>query len=40
MGWQHVSVYDGGWFEWSANPSNPVEVGVPEGYSPDRVKTY
>ena len=29
MGWPRVSVYDGGWFEWSADESNPVETGVP-----------
>ena len=30
MGWPNVSVYDGGWFEWSANPNNPFETGVPK----------
>jgi thiosulfate/3-mercaptopyruvate sulfurtransferase len=30
MGWPKVSVYDGGWFEWSANPDNPFETGIPE----------
>ncbi|MGQ1890541.1 rhodanese-like domain-containing protein [Thermophagus sp. OGC60D27] len=30
MGWPHVSVYDGGWFEWSKDPHNPVETGVPK----------
>jgi len=29
MGWPNVSVYDGGWFEWSNNPDNPFEVGTP-----------
>ena len=30
MGWQDVAVYDGGWFEWSADPANnPIEVGDP-----------
>lgn len=29
MGWPKVSVYDGGWFEWSNDPSNPFETGVP-----------
>jgi 3-mercaptopyruvate sulfurtransferase SseA len=29
MGWQRISVYDGGWHEWSADPSNPVESGEP-----------
>lgn len=30
MGWSKVSVFDGGWFEWSNDPSNPFEVGIPE----------
>jgi len=30
MGWPKVSVYDGGWFEWSNDPKNPYETGVPE----------
>ncbi len=30
MGWPNVSVYDGGWFEWSADPKNPIETGIPE----------
>ncbi|TRX71749.1 rhodanese-like domain-containing protein [Carboxylicivirga sp. M1479] len=30
MGWPRVSVYDGGWFEWSNNPNNPYEVGAPK----------
>ena len=29
MGWPKVSVYDGGWFEWSNDPDNPVETGIP-----------
>jgi 3-mercaptopyruvate sulfurtransferase SseA len=29
MGWERISVYDGGWHEWSADPSNPVESGEP-----------
>jgi molybdopterin synthase sulfurtransferase len=29
MGWPKVSVYDGGWFEWSSDPENPFETGVP-----------
>jgi thiosulfate/3-mercaptopyruvate sulfurtransferase len=24
MGWERISVYDGGWFEWSSDPANPV----------------
>jgi thiosulfate/3-mercaptopyruvate sulfurtransferase len=28
--WQRIAVYDGGWFEWSQDPTNnPIEVGVP-----------
>ncbi|KLV08922.1 thiosulfate sulfurtransferase [Photobacterium aquae] len=27
MGWKHISVFDGGWFEWSGDPANPVEHG-------------
>jgi len=30
MGYPRVSVFDGGWFEWSNDPSNPYETGVPE----------
>ncbi|GAB2775681.1 sulfurtransferase [Salinimicrobium soli] len=30
MGWPKVSVYDGGWFEWSNDPKNPYETGVPD----------
>lgn len=30
MGWPRVSVYDGGWFEWSNDPENLVERGIPE----------
>ena len=29
MGWPNVSVFDGGWFEWSSDPNNPWETGVP-----------
>jgi molybdopterin synthase sulfurtransferase len=24
MGWEDIAVYDGGWFEWSADPANPL----------------
>jgi 3-mercaptopyruvate sulfurtransferase SseA len=30
MGWPKVSVFDGGWFEWSNDPNNPYETGIPE----------
>ncbi len=29
MRWEHVAVYDGGWFEWSQGKANPVETGIP-----------
>ncbi|MEJ2512758.1 MAG: sulfurtransferase [Anaerolineales bacterium] len=29
IGWPEISVYDGGWFEWSQDPSNPIELGSP-----------
>ena len=30
MGWPRIAVYDGGWWEWSANPAeNPIELGEP-----------
>ncbi|MBB6447144.1 rhodanese-like domain-containing protein [Bacillus benzoevorans] len=29
MGLEHISLYDGGWNEWSMDPSNPVETGAP-----------
>lgn len=32
MGWPRVSVYDGGWFEWSNDPDNPFETGIPEQF--------
>ena len=31
LGWPRVSVYDGGWFEWSNDPANPYETGEPQG---------
>jgi thiosulfate/3-mercaptopyruvate sulfurtransferase len=30
MGWPMVSVFDGGWFEWSNDPANPIETGFPQ----------
>lgn len=30
MGWPRVSVFDGGWYEWSNDPDNPTETGIPE----------
>jgi thiosulfate/3-mercaptopyruvate sulfurtransferase len=35
MGWEHISVFDGGWMEWSADAANPVQIGSPQsGSSP------
>jgi 3-mercaptopyruvate sulfurtransferase SseA len=35
QGWDRISVYDGGWFEWSSDPlNNPIEIGDPEAVSP------
>ena len=28
MGWEDISVYDGGWFEWSTVPDNPVVIRI------------
>ncbi|MHC4166609.1 MAG: rhodanese-like domain-containing protein [Planctomycetota bacterium] len=30
MGWPRISVFDGGWFEWSSDDKNPYETGVPK----------
>ncbi len=30
MAWPRVSVFDGGWFEWSNDPANPFETGLPK----------
>ena len=30
MGWPRVSVFDGGWFEWSSDPDNPFQTGISE----------
>ncbi|MEJ2656001.1 MAG: rhodanese-like domain-containing protein [Desulfobacterales bacterium] len=27
MGWNKIAVYDGGWYEWSNDPNNPITVG-------------
>ncbi|MBD3380304.1 MAG: thiosulfate sulfurtransferase [Candidatus Omnitrophica bacterium] len=35
MGWPRISVFDGGWFEWSGDPENPVETGRPGEVSPE-----
>jgi 3-mercaptopyruvate sulfurtransferase SseA len=27
MGWKNISVFDGGWYEWSGDKNNPTETG-------------
>ncbi len=34
LGWPRVSVFDGGWLEWSNDAENPVETGIPEAPVP------
>jgi thiosulfate/3-mercaptopyruvate sulfurtransferase len=29
MGWPDISIYDGGWVEWSLDESRQIEVGIP-----------
>ena len=37
MGWENITVYDGGWYEWSADPANPTATGIPKtNPQPDR----
>jgi len=31
MAWPSISVFDGGWFEWSSDDKNPYETGLPAG---------
>ena len=31
MGWRNISVFDGGWYEWSNDETNPVESGEIRG---------
>jgi len=40
MGWEQVAVYDGGWLEWSQDPENPVETGVPAGMTEGEFTAY
>jgi molybdopterin synthase sulfurtransferase len=30
MDWPRISIYDGGWYEWSSDPANPIGTGIPE----------
>lgn len=34
MRWERISVYDGGWYEWSSDPANPVTIGPRCGVGP------
>ncbi len=34
LGWPRVSVFDGGWFEWSSDDGNPIETGEPGRWGP------
>jgi thiosulfate/3-mercaptopyruvate sulfurtransferase len=35
QGWDRIAVYDGGWYEWSADPANnPIEIGDPDAVAP------
>jgi 3-mercaptopyruvate sulfurtransferase SseA len=38
LGWTRISVYDGGWLEWSAIPDNPVQLADDTGNDTDRVR--
>ncbi|MBM7644429.1 thiosulfate/3-mercaptopyruvate sulfurtransferase [Scopulibacillus daqui] len=29
MGWDNISIFDGGWYEWSSDPALPIETGEP-----------
>jgi thiosulfate/3-mercaptopyruvate sulfurtransferase len=41
QGWERIAVYDGGWFEWSADPeNNPIEIGLPADGGPATPRTY
>lgn len=33
MGWPNIAVYDGGWYEWISDPSNPIANGTPQKVS-------
>lgn len=34
MGWPRISVFDGGWYEWSNHPDLPIETGLPDSQTP------
>lgn len=29
LGWDRISIYDGGWYDWSQDPDDPIDVGEP-----------
>jgi len=39
MGWPKVSVFDGGWFEWSNDPMNPFDTGIPKEITLETIDT-
>ena len=39
MGWERISVYDGGWGEWSRDSANPVQCGAARAGRAARCKT-
>ncbi|MFO7893178.1 MAG: rhodanese-like domain-containing protein [Longimicrobiales bacterium] len=38
LGWPRAAVFDGGWFEWSSDPANPVETGEPADQTPSAAR--
>lgn len=40
MGYPEISVYDGGWFEWSSDPENPIETGIPAGKESMKIYSF
>ena len=39
MGWSQISVYDGGWLEWS-NRNLPYETGLPKNITDQLLQQY
>jgi 3-mercaptopyruvate sulfurtransferase SseA len=39
LGWPRVSVYDGGWYEWSSDEANPIETGEPAAPVPHTTRS-
>jgi len=40
MGWHNIAVYDGGWLEWSNDPANPIETGIPTPATQKTISIY